>query len=469
MKTGSLFSRLAKGALSQVYGQGVNAFIQLVNVPLMLAFWGQQLFGEWLLLTAMPSYLLFCDLGFSATTNREMTILVGRNETKAALGYFQSGFAMTLALACLVLLVAAAAAWLIPLADIFSFEIVTQRDILILLPLLALQVVLGVQASLMTGGLVCEGRYGESYFLLSSSRVVEFAMMWLFIAFGAGPLGAVLAAIGGKLLSMIAIFVMVKRFNPWIKYGFSQAKLSIIRSIFMPALATLGLSLSNALNIQGLRMTVGYLMGPAAVVVFTTMRTLTRIVAQAFMAINKIITPELGASFGADDMDSVQVIHRRACQISFWIALGCAVALAAFGGTIFDLWVQDQIVVDWPTFYLLLLVTMVNALWQTSFMVEVATNRHVRSTGRLLGLNAATVATSLLLIHLAGLPGAAASLFILEIGMTIRVIPASLRYTNDTFLPFLRTVLRPPLFLLPSVWLVMKKTWHRIGRTLPQA
>ncbi len=52
-----LKDRLLKGTGAQAFGQGVQIFIRLAEVPLLLAFWGTQLYGEWLMLAAIPVYL----------------------------------------------------------------------------------------------------------------------------------------------------------------------------------------------------------------------------------------------------------------------------------------------------------------------------------------------------------------------------------------------------------------------------
>ncbi len=39
----------------------LTAAIQLVSVPVFLHFWGPKLYGEWLVLSAIPVYLGFTD------------------------------------------------------------------------------------------------------------------------------------------------------------------------------------------------------------------------------------------------------------------------------------------------------------------------------------------------------------------------------------------------------------------------
>ena len=57
--------RLRNGFGANAYGQLVVIIIQLAGVPILLHAWGTQLYGEWLILAAIPTYLSMTDLGFS--------------------------------------------------------------------------------------------------------------------------------------------------------------------------------------------------------------------------------------------------------------------------------------------------------------------------------------------------------------------------------------------------------------------
>lgn len=56
--------RILKGFLAGGYGQFVTAVVQLLGVPIFLGAWGPNLYGEWILLAAIPSYLALSDICF---------------------------------------------------------------------------------------------------------------------------------------------------------------------------------------------------------------------------------------------------------------------------------------------------------------------------------------------------------------------------------------------------------------------
>ena len=72
--------RLLKGIGAQSFSQAVQIFIRLAEVPLLLSFWGTQLYGEWLMLSAIPVYLTISDGGFAGAACREMTMRSGEGK-----------------------------------------------------------------------------------------------------------------------------------------------------------------------------------------------------------------------------------------------------------------------------------------------------------------------------------------------------------------------------------------------------
>jgi hypothetical protein len=68
-----IIRRIKHGFGANVYGQMVIVIIQLAGVPILLSAWGTQVYGEWLILASIPTYLSMADLGFSQSAGNDMT------------------------------------------------------------------------------------------------------------------------------------------------------------------------------------------------------------------------------------------------------------------------------------------------------------------------------------------------------------------------------------------------------------
>jgi O-antigen/teichoic acid export membrane protein len=114
MTVAGLRTRLLKGIGANLYGQVIVAIIQLASVPILLHCWGVRTYGQWLLLTAVPSYLSMTDLGFSISAANDMTAQVAQGNRSGALAVFHSITALIVASCAVMLGLIAAALWFTP-------------------------------------------------------------------------------------------------------------------------------------------------------------------------------------------------------------------------------------------------------------------------------------------------------------------------------------------------------------------
>src|SRR5690349_13933161 len=111
-----------RGLGANVYGQVIIVVVQLVGVPVLLHAWGSQLYGEWLILFAIPSFLSITDLGFSQSAANDMSQKVAREERTEAVQVFQSLCAIVFACALAALLLVTAVVLAFPLARWMHFK-----------------------------------------------------------------------------------------------------------------------------------------------------------------------------------------------------------------------------------------------------------------------------------------------------------------------------------------------------------
>lgn len=440
-------SRLMKGFAAQGFAQVTNLLIQFGSIPLFLHFWGVFLYGEWTLLSTVPSYFALSDLGFASAAGTEMTLRVGRGDREGALKVFQSAWVLVTGLSLLVTLAMLGLVHLIP-AHPFAKMTLPRAEIISVVSILACQVFFDMQTGLIGNGYRCDGHYAVGTMVRQAQRLAEFATAALVLLLGGHLIAMALAVMLTRLTGNLLSVFDVRRRSPWLTFGWKHADLATLRLITTPALSFMGFPLGNALSLQGINTLIGITLGPVMLASFTTTRTLTRAVWQALGAITNTIWVELSSAFGSGDITLARSLHRRACQAAMWIAVLFSIGLFFAGPFLYHLWTGRQVVFDPALFGLLLLVGIANSLWSTSYVVLLSVNRHqtlavvyVAATG--LSLALASVLTPLL-----GLHGAALSLLVIDLFMSTYVVVRSLALVQDTLPAFIRFILTPP-FLKP--------------------
>ncbi len=311
-------SRIKRGVGAQGFSQAVQVFIRFAEVPLFLGVWGAQLYGEWLMLAAIPLYLAMTDAGFTSAATHDMAMRAGAGNRQGALKVFRSAWILITIASVTVGAIVVAFAYAVPLGDWFGFEDMGPDTVSAVVLVLAVYVLAGIQTGLLYGGFWCEGEYATGMLLLALSRALEFGALAAVILLGGGPVVAALSYTAGRFAGLVVMRLWLYRSVPWLRYGFRGASRSEMQRLTRPAFASLAFPLGNALNIQGVRLVVGAVLGPAALAVFVPIRTLSQLALQPKQVISLLVEPEMSLAFGRSDLGLFRGLFRRSCQAALY-------------------------------------------------------------------------------------------------------------------------------------------------------
>ena len=287
-------ARILKMFGAQTYGTLINTLDRLATVPLFIYFWGVDLFGEWLILRAIPSYLAVAELGFATAASNRMSVLILNEKYKQALGYFQSVF---LVLCFVSVLLIALVFWLFYYVDVkqlFNFSSTSGSYNLMSVAMLLLGYSLLIfQTQLLSAAYRSVGRYVTAAYITYNIRVVELLALVAVILFDGGLLGVSASYFLVRLLGAAFMAVSLLRDERWLKYGVSEARLSIVKEMTPDASGFLAFPLGQAMSLQGTIFIIAHFLSPAAVALFSISRTLSRTIVQLGMQVNRSIWPEL--------------------------------------------------------------------------------------------------------------------------------------------------------------------------------
>ena len=454
--------RLFVGFLTTWLSKLASSIIQFVQIPVLFHYWSIQMNGEWMILTAIPSYLSFSNIGFGSVAGNDMTMLMARGEQDAALAVFQSCWwlisvvlGITGVLMCLLL-------YSLPVARLLHISTINDSDARWILFWLGLAVLLGQLEQLLQSAYRCIARYSYGNMLKTILSLVAFAFQLVPVILGYGPRTTAKVFALANIAITLTFCVLVRRDIPWIRYSWSHASFAEIKRLARPALAFVGFPLGNALNLQGTLMAVGYALGPVDVAIFGTARTVSRVALQVVQMVNNTVWPELSIAFGAGNMDLVRLLHRRACQLALFISMSVVVLMAILGPTFLHHWTQGKVPPSTGLVSLLLVVVVFYSLWSTSSTLVAAINLHERLALVYTIATGVTVCLTYLAARHYGLYGAAGSLLLSEIIMDVYVLPSALRIAHDTWSGFFLSMLHFPASLRPSAIIA------RLRRTRPE-
>ncbi len=371
-----MLKRLFQGILANVFGQFGTAFIQLVGVPVYLHYWGVEQYGEWLLLYTIPAYFGLADIGLGTVAANEICIRVAKQDISGALVVFNTVFHMVLwTCAFMTVLVLASCGWL-PLFTWFQFEHLSESQFFLCVAVFLIYAIIAMVSGLFITIYRSEGAYARGQFISNLMRITEFLFIMFGIVAGQQLVFAACALLGTRLLGFLFIYGDLRRRYAWFRVQLRQFDKGMAHFLFRPALAFFTFPLGNILLNQGLLGLIAKSLGPAAVVTFSTLRTLANFIRQLVSTINQSAWPEFSALFAKKELALANKLFQRTIQFTIILVATAAIFLWIITPVFLDYWTLGKVNVEQPFYTLLLLSTTLTTLWNASMIIPLSVNKH---------------------------------------------------------------------------------------------
>jgi O-antigen/teichoic acid export membrane protein len=145
-----------------------------------------------------------------------------------------------------------------------------------------------------------------------------------------------------------------------------------------PALSLMLFPLTNALSFQGMTLLAGYELGPVAVTIFNTYRTLARVAVQATGIFSHALWPEFSLIFGRAGAAGILLLYHRTAIFGVALAVGLSVALYFSGPCLLNLWTHGRIAFQAPLMVLMLIYAAIGGAWHIPRILLLSTNEHTQ-------------------------------------------------------------------------------------------
>lgn len=409
----------AMGAHSM--GMAIAVGIQLASLPLFLATWDAATYGTWLLLSALPAYLAMADVGMVTAAGNRMTMAQGAGDSALANRVFQSAQVFMLVICAALAVLTLPAIWWSPWPTDATLD---QR---LALMALTASVLVAFAGGLSEQLFKATHRYALGTLLGNLTRLAEWAgwMLGLLLvgSFSAVALTGLAFRTAGTLITM----VLARTGEPGLQWGLRQARATTVREMVPPAAAFMAFPLANALSFQGVTLLVGALLGPVAVAVFSTYRTLARTAVQVTAMFSHSLWPEFSRLFGQGSMAELRQLAGRSGWLSaVQVVLLCG-ALYALAPWLLSAWTHGKIVFDPSVVGLLVAYAAVSGLWHVPRVLLMSTNQHGALALWAVVGGAVCVTLTALLAPRMGLNGVGYAMLLSELLVAVACVMLALR------------------------------------------
>ena len=423
--------------LGQMGNRVVKILEQLLLVPFFLSIWGAEYYGEWLTISMIPSVLAFSDLGFGTAVSNSFVLTYALGDKKKSADIYHTGLVIItltiifgIALSAFVI----AGAWG---GGVLEKSVVAPKDIMISLALLMGSRLITFYSQLFEGFYRAKQKAAVAFNFYSLEGILRITVGIATLFMGCDivgySIGQFLVAIFFNL--MFACFALrLVRDLP--RGGFQK---SIAIGTFKKGFGFMLTPIWQSIYMQGSTFVVRIVLGPTAVAIFNTVRTVCKSINAVFSVVNGAIYPEIQVAYGKGDIITVKRVYILAMQGVLVISGFGLLFLCFFGQQLYGWWTHNELDVPNLVWFIFMLGIPLNALWWTAGTVFRAVNKPTRFS--VFGFIASIIATfiSWCLSYPFGLAGAAIGFVAMDFIMLILTIPLSnkeISVTSDELFSF---------------------------------
>jgi O-antigen/teichoic acid export membrane protein len=397
-------TRVLRGVIANLVGQLINVAIQVGSLPLYLHKWSIATYGTWLLISAVPAYLLLGDFGIVSAAGSRMAMLISSDEAEQATVTFQTAIIFVLGISCIL-----AAA--IVSGGLVATSLLTNSDEQLGFMLLGLSVLVSLGGNLVEITFRATDRYAYGMTLFHCIRLAE----WLGMMLGLFGWGTFTSVAGGGLLARLLAtsiaLVISKASQKELRWGVRHASRAELGSIVKPGLGMIAFPLSFAFLLQGTTLIIGRALGPSEVAVFGTYRTIARLTIQVAGIYSNALWTEFSRAYGRGGPTALSPIYHRSVTIGLVSAVTIGATLYFAFPSILAAWTHGSIAFTAPLAAAMVIYAVMNSFSLVPRIALLSTNRHGP-------LSIVVLAISFLTILIA----VTSSLHQTSIGMTVLLI-----------------------------------------------
>jgi O-antigen/teichoic acid export membrane protein len=341
--------RMAKALAALVYGRVTFILGQLIQVPVLTSIWGVKVWGSWLVLTAVASFLSYSTIGLTPVIRSEAAMAFSRNDYEEMRRLVSTGLAFVGTVAAVAFAIFALAATFGDPTRLFKDPVLPISSVRFILLCLGAQIAINVVGGVLSASLSGRGSYGLAQ-AIDASRVFGelVGLTGLVLVFRIGPERAAILypVLAAAALIPVAATHWPKTFRP----SPEAISYSMFRRLWRPMIGGLLLQFSySSLFIQVPRLILARLGGPAAVATYALANYLVRPARLVIETVAFLLPVEFSYSYGRGDLPLARRLLSNSIMLGGLTALLASVVLLALGPMVLTLLSRGAIPVDRTT------------------------------------------------------------------------------------------------------------------------
>jgi O-antigen/teichoic acid export membrane protein len=384
---------------------------QIILVPLLLAAWGTEQYGEWIALNSIAYFANIASFGLADAASSDIVLRHSAGDTEGAKRSFSTFvLLLTLAIICGYAMVFAVVQ-LLGLSKIISLHAISVDEAKHVVLIASLSQLLYFYTIPLGGTIGAVLGAARPTLFFGIGRAAELIGVAIALQFRATPFTVALIMLAAIILNIVMNVVAALRCAPWLSIKLKDFDAGVLRRTWTASLGFFGLFISSSLvGVNLPRLMVFHFLGAGSLTTFMVLVTYTRGARMIALAISQSAQVEIGRAFGNGRLDQAKSLIEGVLSTTMGVAFILLAAQLALASFVVPAWTRGHVSVAWGLLDALAVVALVGTYFDSLVTTVAALNRTTFvSLGYGLGLAVGLVA-AVLLLPLIGLPAMAIGL-----------------------------------------------------------
>jgi O-antigen/teichoic acid export membrane protein len=415
--------RIIKNGIAAIVQKATKIAEQLLLIPFFIKFWGAAYYGEWLTLTIIPSFLALSDFGFGSAAANTFLLNYASGKEEEAANISKTGSRILSLLIGIAIALSVLIVLLLGHYNLFNNSLITKTDAINAIIFLLASKIINFYQQLYEAYFRAARRANLSIHFQTFISLINI-IAGIFVLFG-----------GGKVVTFaLTSFCISLILNPiYIYYAKSLLGLhhkhkgkfvkSEVKNLLHKGFGYFLAPIWQAVFFQGCTLIVRVVLGPTAVTIFNTVRTIIRSSSQAFSMIITSVYPDFQYEIGAGNSKKAKIIFLDLLGTNIILAFLSIFFLSFFGRSIYNIWTHKALHVSLDIWLVFVSSIIFYSLWFTFSFIFEALNKPFTYTLPCLIFASFSILISWYLCSYFGLLGASIGNLSFDIFMSLYLIP----------------------------------------------
>lgn len=370
-------SPIRRNMIANLFGVCVQLLNQIVLVPFYILFWGNELYSDWIVISALSTIFAMSDVGLNNVIQNRFSIKLSEENYEECESLLTNNFILVAITMLFTLFACGVFVRLWDITKVMSLHLLTRHEANFVFIILIAKVFIGMFSGVENA--IYRATHNASisvYMDQIGNLIVALTTLICILLKVPVTLLSILICLPQIVLTIFKYFHSKKYYN--YKLSLKNVDFYLFKRILLPSLSFMAFPLGNTVVLQGYTLVVNSFLGADSVVLYNTTRTLCNFIKTFINTLQSAVWPEYSIAYGKKDFVLMRNLHRKILKITIVMSSLSGVGLLLLGPIIFKLWTHNSISFSYSLMVVYVFALFIESLWTSSSVALMATNNHTK-------------------------------------------------------------------------------------------